>query len=169
MEYRSNVRFFGLPLIHVATGRIVEGGYRRGVATGWIAVGDVAIGVFLSCGAVAVGGISIGGVSLGALSIGGLAFGLAALGGLSAGALALGGAAFAWYAAVGGLAVAHDYAIGGAAFAQHVVGPLAPQSQAIYPQPRAPFRAEDALWLLAIVAAALMLARRVQQGRRSQE
>jgi hypothetical protein len=55
MEYRSRVSFLGLPVIHVAVGGAVAGVYRRGVATGWIAVGDVAFGVLFSCGGVAVG------------------------------------------------------------------------------------------------------------------
>src|SRR5262249_42204809 len=146
-------------------GRIVDGVYHRGVATAWVAVGDIAVGIFVSCGAVAVGGISIGGASLGILSIGGLAFGLIALGGLSAGLLAVGGGAFAWYAACGALAVGYHYAIGGAAFAEHIVSPLASDFAARYPHPEAAFRAEDALWLLAIVVALLLLARRLEKWR----
>ncbi len=169
MEYRSGVTFLGLPLVHIASGRIANGVYRRGIATGWVAVGDIAIGVFVSCGAIAVGGISIGGASLGLLSIGGLAVGLIALGGLSVGLLALGGAAFAWYAALGGLAVAHHYALGGAAFGEHIASPLAPEFRAKYPHPEAPFRTEDALWLLAIVVALLFLARRIQRWRMDKE
>src|SRR5438093_4305591 len=50
VEYRSNLSVLGLPLIHVATGAIAGGVYRRGGAMGWIAVGDVALGLFFSCG-----------------------------------------------------------------------------------------------------------------------
>ena len=169
MEYRSRLRFLGLPLVHVATGGVADGAYRRGVATGWVAVGDIAIGIFFSCGGVAVGGVTLGGASVGLVSIGGLALGLIALGGLSAGVIALGGAAFAWYAAIGGLAIAHDFAIGGAAFAQHVVSPQALKSQYGSPHPQAPFRLEDALWLLVIVVALLLFARRIQQWRKGQK
>ncbi len=112
VEYRSNLSVLGLPLIHVATGAIAGGIYRRRVAMGWIAVGDAALGIFFSCGGVALGSISVGGASLGVLSLGGLASGAAAVGGLAAGVLALGGAACVWYTAIGGLAVAHDYEAG---------------------------------------------------------
>jgi hypothetical protein len=67
------------------------------------------------------------------------------------------------------LAVAHDYAIGGAAFAQHAVSPLSPEFQSRYPHPEAAFRVEDALWLLAIVVALLVFARRIQQRSKGQE
>jgi hypothetical protein len=166
VEYRSNLSVLGLPLIHVATGAIASGIYRRRVAMGWIAVGDVALGIFFSCGGVALGGISVGGASLGVLSLGGLAFGAAAVGGLAVGVLALGGAAFAWYTAIGGVAVAHDYAVGGVAFAQHVVSPLSPDLRAKYPLPRPPFRASDTLWLIGIVVALLVVARLVQVQRK---
>jgi hypothetical protein len=165
MRYRSKLSFLGIPLLHVAIGSVSEGAYHRGVATGWVALGDIAIGIFFSCGGVASGGISIGGASLGVLSVGGLAIGLVALGGLSMGVLALGGAAFAWYAAIGGLAIAHDYAIGGAAFAQRAVGPSSSAFQWQFPLRRAPFRTEDAIWLLAIVAVLLIFARFVQERR----
>ena len=101
MEYRSSASFLGLPLVHVATGQSIDGRYRRGVATAWFAVGDIAIGVFFACGGVAVGGISLGGAALGLLPIGGFALGLFAVGGLGLGVVAVGGAAFAWYAAIG--------------------------------------------------------------------
>jgi hypothetical protein len=162
MDYRSSFSLFGLPLVQVSTGRIVDGAFRPGVATGWVAVGDIAIGIVVACGGVAVGGISIGGVSLGLFSIGGLALGLVALGGLSVGLLALGGAALAWHVAVGGLPVAHDYAAGGVALAQRTLSPLSPDFRAAYPPRQAPFGLEDAFWLLAIVLALLVFARRVQ-------
>ena len=50
-EYRTRATLLGLPLIHVALGGpSVEGRYRRGVARGWIAVGDFSQGVLLSVG-----------------------------------------------------------------------------------------------------------------------
>jgi hypothetical protein len=44
MDYESGLRFLGLPLLHVATGRVENGRYRRGIARGWVAVGDIAFG-----------------------------------------------------------------------------------------------------------------------------
>lgn len=119
MNYQTNARFLGLPLIHVATGRLVDGSYRRGIAKGWVAIGDMACGALFSAGGVSVGGVSVGGLAIGILPLGGLALGLAAIGGLAVGAFAVGGAAFAWFGAFGGLAVAHDYASGGASVARH--------------------------------------------------
>jgi hypothetical protein len=168
MEYRSELEILGLPLVHVAVGGLARRGYRRGVATGWIAVGDIAIGVVFSCGGVAAGGISLGGVSLGGLAVGGLACGLTALGGLAIGLLALGGAAFAWYAAVGGLAVAHDYALGGAAFGKTGNSPLAALLQR-EPPPQAPFRASDALWLIGVLAVLLIVARLIHERARGSD
>jgi hypothetical protein len=46
---------------------------------------------------------------------------------------------------------------------------LNPPFQAKYPHPEAPFRIRDALCLLAIVVAALLFARRVQQRRKRSE
>lgn len=166
MEYRSNARLFGLPLLHIASGTSVDGAYRRGVATGWVAIGDIAIGVLFACGGLALGGISVGGAALGLLSLGGLALGLLAIGGLGLGAVAVGGAAFAWYAAIGGLAVAYDTAIGGAAFGHHVVSPLSPTFMSTHPLRRAPFRWSDAALLIVLVWALLAVARTIQERRR---
>lgn len=119
MTMKSSLHLFGLPLVHVATGQLVDGRYRRGVACGWIAVGDVAFGVLLAVGGLAVGGISIGGLALGGLALAGVSIGVFALGGLAIGVAAVGGAAVAWWAAVGGLALARDIALGGVAAASH--------------------------------------------------
>jgi hypothetical protein len=119
MGYESSVRFLGLPLVHLATGRMENGRYRRGIARGWVAVGDIAFGGLVAVGGVAVGTISIGGLALGGLTLAGLSLGLAAVGGLAAGFVALGGAAFGWAAATGGLAVAREFALGGAAMGAH--------------------------------------------------
>ena len=126
MEYRSPLSFLGLPLVHVATGRMVDGVPRRGIARGWIAIGDIAFGLF-SAGGLAAGGIAVGGLALGLVPIGGLALGGLAIGGLALGIVAVGGGAIAWHAALGGLAVARDYALGGAAFAAHANDALAQQ------------------------------------------
>jgi hypothetical protein len=171
MEYRSSVSLLGLPLVHVATGALVNGQYRRGVEMGWIAVGDIALGVLFACGGIAVGAISLGGAALGLLPMGGFALGLFAVGGLglgvvAVGVVAVGGAALAWYAAIGGLAVAHDYAIGGLALAPTVIGASSYPSTPLSSIPHAPFRWSDALLLLILIIAALLVVARVVQARR---
>ena len=55
-EFKSKLKVFGLPLLHINTG----GSYGTKRAKGIIAVGDFATGI-----------ISVGGVSIGILSIGG--------------------------------------------------------------------------------------------------
>ena len=136
-EYKSAWTLLGLPLVHVRTGR--PRGEKLRPAVGWIAVGDMAIGVLFAVGGFAIGGVCIGGFSiglvalggaaLGALSYGGLAVGLwAATGGLAIGYLAHGGCALAWHAASGGMAVAHDFAIGGSTHAAHANDALAKEA-----------------------------------------
>src|SRR5215813_5272203 len=166
MEYRSSASFLGFPLVHVATGASIDGRYRRGVATGWIALGDMAIGVLFACGGVSLGGISVGGAAIGLLPIGGLALGLLAVGGLGLGIVSVGGAAFAWYAAIGGLAVAHEYAIGGVALAQRVIAPSLSNSLPLPSIPHAPFQESDALLLIAIVGLLLVVALSIQARRK---
>ena len=153
MEYRSKASLLGLPLVHVATGALVDGRYRRGIARGWIAIGDLAFGVLFACGGIALGGITLAGGAVGLLSIGGVAFGFCAVGGLSVGVVALGGAAVAWYAAAGGLAVAHDFAVGGLALARKVIDPQVPGAASLPPLPHPPFRWSDALVLIGLIAA----------------
>jgi hypothetical protein len=158
MEYRSRASLFGIPLIHIAVGSSVNGQYRRGIATGWIAIGDIAMGILFACGGLAAGGVCIGGVAVGAFSIGGLAVGLGAMGGLGIGIVALGGAAIAWYAAMGGLAVSHGYAIGGVAHAPHVIARESNGRVPFSAIPHPPFRASDAIILVVVVAAILIFA-----------
>jgi hypothetical protein len=89
-EYRSRLKVFGLPLVHVVRGIDPSSG-RRPTAIGIIAVGQVAVGV-LAIGQVAVGGISIGQASIGlGWGIGQLAFGLLAAGQVAAGLLGAAG------------------------------------------------------------------------------
>jgi hypothetical protein len=166
MEYRSSASFLGLPLVHIATGALIDGRYRRGVATAWFAIGDIAVGVFFACGGVALGGVSVGGAALGLLPIGGFALGLLAVGGLGLGVVAVGGMALAWYAAIGGLAVAHDYAIGGVASARTVITPPSSESLPFASIPHAPFHWPDALWLIAIAGALLVVALLTQARRK---
>ena len=89
-EYRSRLKVFGLPLVHVVRGIDPSSG-RRPTAVGIIAVGQVAVGV-LSIGQVAIGVISLGQASIGlGWGIGQLAFGLLAAGQVAAGFLGAAG------------------------------------------------------------------------------
>ncbi len=119
MNYKTKYEVYGLPLIHITFGKLVDGRYRRGVAKGWIAIGDISFGVILSVGAVAFGGIAIGGLAIGLLSLAGLAIGAFSWGGGAIGIVACGGGAIAWHAAFGGLAIAREYAEGGLAIANY--------------------------------------------------
>ena len=119
MNYKSKLTLLGLPLVHMTTGRVENGHYKRGIAQGWVAIGDISFGVILSIGGVAFGGIAIGGLAVGILSFAGLAIGLLSLGGGAIGMMAAGGGAVAWQAAFGGFALAIEYAQGGAAIANH--------------------------------------------------
>ena len=49
MEYRSKLTLFSVPLVHITTGKPENGVWKRGVAKGWIAVGDIAFGILFSC------------------------------------------------------------------------------------------------------------------------
>jgi hypothetical protein len=119
MTYRSGFELLGLPFVHVSLSRIENGVWKRGVARGWIAVGDVAFGVLFSVGGAAFGGIAIGGLSIGVAALGGLALGGYVLGGLAIGYLAMGGLAIGAEAALGGAAIAKEFALGGLAIARH--------------------------------------------------
>jgi hypothetical protein len=89
-EYRSRLKVFGLPLLHVVRGIDPSSG-RRPTAVGIIAIGQVAVGV-IAIGQVAVGGISLGQASIGlGWGIGQLAFGLLAAGQVAAGLLGAAG------------------------------------------------------------------------------
>jgi hypothetical protein len=119
-EYRSEAELFGLPLVHVVSGRGIDPATGRiRVAKGIIAIGPVA-----------VGGLAVGGLSFGVLSLGGMAVGLVALGGVAIGVLlALGGLAIG-LVAVGGGAVGY-YAFGGGALGVHAVGGNAQDPNAV--------------------------------------
>ena len=126
-EFRSKSGFLGLPWIHVRTGGIENGRYRRAVAKGWIAVGDIALSPGIAVGALAFGGVAFGAVPVGFIAMGGLAIGGLAIGGLGIGLMsvagcaigywAVGGVAMGWQAAFGGAALAREFAVGGAASA----------------------------------------------------
>jgi RNA polymerase sigma factor (sigma-70 family) len=125
LEFCSKTKLFGLPLVHVRIGDRFD--ILRKPVTAWIAVGNCAIGGLFAFGAVAVapfciGGLTIGlvpfgGLALGVIPLGGMALGVMAFGGVVIGWQAIGGCAIAWKAAVGSLAIAHDFALGGVAHA----------------------------------------------------
>jgi hypothetical protein len=125
MSYRSGFELFGIPFVHVAMGTVENGVWKRGLARGWIAIGDVAFGILFSVGGLAFGGIAIGGLALGGITLGGLALGGYAIGGLALGYLAIGGLALGFQGAVGGGAIAKEFAIGGLAIAEHANDPAA--------------------------------------------
>ncbi|MDR3403306.1 MAG: sigma-70 family RNA polymerase sigma factor [Chthoniobacter sp.] len=127
-EYKSAWTLLGLPLVHIRTGR--RYGEKLCPAIGWIAIGDVAIGVLIAIGGLSVGGISIGGASIGLMAIGGASLGVFAFAGIALGLwgatgglviayLAHGACALGWHAAEGGMAVARDFALGESAYATH--------------------------------------------------
>ncbi len=111
-EYRSQRELFGLPLVHIVSGPVVDPiAGRLRVAKGIIAIGPVAVGG-LAMGGSAFGILSLGGVTVGLIAAGGAAVGLLlALGGLAIGAVAIGGAAIGYYAIGGGVWGVH--ALGG--------------------------------------------------------
>ncbi len=120
MSYKSGFELLGIPFVHIAVGGgMADGQWKRGIARGWIAIGDISFGILFSAGGLAFGGVALGGISLGALTLGGLALGGYSLGGLAVGYLAMGGLAIGLEGAVGGASIAKDFAIGGLALAEH--------------------------------------------------
>jgi RNA polymerase sigma factor (sigma-70 family) len=127
-EYRSKLRLFGLPLVHIRFAAPEEND-RPVVA--WIAGGDRAIGVLFAWGGWAVGLVSVGIVSVGVVSLGTLGFGVIGLGAVAFGWVALGAmtygfnalaslCAVGWESAQsGGFAIARLAARGNIAFAEH--------------------------------------------------
>src|SRR5262249_48388135 len=98
MNYVSRTKLFGLPLIHVTAGRMVNGRIEKGVAKGWIAIGDKAFGVLFAMGRVAVAIIPMGALSIGVIPSGLCALGLYSMGIFSFGVMAQGAFAFGLYA-----------------------------------------------------------------------
>jgi hypothetical protein len=125
MAYKSETTLLGLPLVHITLGGKSDGRWKRGIAKGWIAIGDIAFGVLLSIGGIAFGGVALGGIAFGVVALAGLALGVFSMGGAAIGIFAIGGAAIALHSAIGGLAVAMKYAEGGGAFAEHANDPAA--------------------------------------------
>jgi hypothetical protein len=134
-EYRSRLKLFGLPLVHIWIGDRFSVLKKPVIA--WIAVGDCAIGGLFAFGGMAVAPLSMGGLAVGLLPFGGMAVGVLALGGIglgvwSFGGMALGwqafgGCAIAWNAAFGGTALARDFALGGIARAAQADNKIAQQ------------------------------------------
>lgn len=119
-RYQSRARFLGLPVLAISQGPDSGRGEHIGIARGWIAIGDIAVGGFVGIGGIALAPVSLAGVGLGLFSVGGLALGALAFGGASFGAISVGGLAFGWELAVGGLAFAHEIAFGGISVAREI-------------------------------------------------
>jgi RNA polymerase sigma factor (sigma-70 family) len=179
-EYRSRLSLFGLPLIHVRLGDRFD--VARGPVKAWIAVGSShAVGVIfasgglaiapISFGAIAIGLLPFGAIALGIFPVGAVAFGLCAYGGLAFGWQVFCGCGFGWQAAVGGIAVAHDFAAGSIAYAAQANTEIAKQ----FIQQNLFFRcaliiSHHSLWLmLAWVLPVAVQARIVARARRNRE
>lgn len=117
VEYRTEAKLFGLPLAHFHLGPNSQPRKLR-VAKGWLAIGDVAIGVS-SFGLCSLGVFSFGVFGIGVLAFAPIAAGVGAIGGLSFGVWPKGGVAVG-YAPVGGVA-AGRYAAGGVAIGTYVL------------------------------------------------
>lgn len=128
-HFESSWRLLGLPLICIRfRGATPKNFLVTPPALGWIAIGDVAIGVLYASGGIAVGGVAFGGLSAGLISVGGLGIGILSLagcaigywanGGVAVGLIAFGGVSLAWQVASGGVAVAKYVAVGGVALAE---------------------------------------------------
>ncbi len=135
-EYRSRASLFGLPLVHVRIGDRFD--VVRGPVKAWIAIGSShAVGVIFASGGTAIAPISFGGVAIGLLPFGAVSIGMFSIGAISLGVWAYGGLAFgwqvfcgvgvAWNAAMGGMAIAHDFADGSIAHAAQVNTEIAAQ------------------------------------------
>ena len=103
LEYRSQKKVFGLPLVHIVLGPPFDPSTGRArVAKGIIAIGGIAIGV-LNLGGVGLGLFSFGGAAVGFTAVGGAAVGLLlGMGGAAIGFIAIGGAALGYYVLGGG-------------------------------------------------------------------
>jgi RNA polymerase sigma factor (sigma-70 family) len=127
-EYRTSTCLLGLPLLHVRFGSTWVNTNRPVKA--WIAAADdAAIGVIFAFGGLAIAPIAVGGFALGGIVFGGFAggllcyagfgFGAWVIGGLASGLMAVGGCVSGWIAALGGIAVSHQFAVGGVALGPH--------------------------------------------------
>jgi Protein kinase domain len=101
IDYRSQLAWRGLPLLHIATGKDPATGKRR-IARGIVAIGTFARG-WAAVGLFAFGGIAIGPFAIGVLAFGGCAVGLVALGWSAVGLILATGST-----AIGALAYGRD-------------------------------------------------------------
>jgi hypothetical protein len=135
-EYRSRWSLFGLPLIHVRIGDRFD--ILRGPVKAWIAIGSShSVGVIFASGGIAIAPVSFGGIAIGLLPFGAISMGMFSIGAISLGVWAYGGLAIgwqvfcgvgvAWNAAVGGMAIAHDFALGSIAHAAQANTEIAKQ------------------------------------------
>lgn len=134
-EYRSRAGFLGLPLVHVRVGDRFD--MLRGPVKAWFAVGNYSVGGLFAFGGLAVAPLSMGFLAIGVLPFSAIAIGVASMGGIaigpwSFGALAIGWEslgcfAIGWKAALGFVAIAHDFAQGGIAHAMQVNNDVAGQ------------------------------------------
>jgi hypothetical protein len=111
MHYVSEAKLFGMPFISIR--------FDTPVSRGWIAVGNVAVGILFSLGGVSFSLFSFGGLAFGLLAAGGAGLGLLAWGGVAIGGWAFGMLALGGHAAYGGAALATEFALGGYADAAH--------------------------------------------------
>jgi RNA polymerase sigma factor (sigma-70 family) len=127
-EYCSQIKFLGLPLVHIRIGDRFD--LLKKPVIAWIAVANFAFGGLFAFGEVAVAPLSIGGLALGLVPYGGIVIGLMPLGGLALGGWAFGAVAVGWQS-IGACAIAWSAAVGNFAAAHHVaVGAVAHAAQA---------------------------------------
>ena len=159
-EYRSRLKLFGVPLVHIRFSSPDEG---EPPVFGWFAGGDRAYGLLFAWGGYAVAPVSVGVVAIGLLAVGSLSVGVISLGTagvglLAVGCMTVGVKAYAWLSALGwetatggGFAIARIAAEGPVAFAQHANDPIARQ---ILTEPHA----QQTQMILLIVVSLLSLA-----------
>jgi RNA polymerase sigma factor (sigma-70 family) len=135
-EYKSRLKFLGVPLVHIRFSSPDEG---DPPVYGWLAGGDRAFGLLFAWGGyafapVSVGAVSVGIFAVGSVSVGVVSLGTAGVGFLALGCMAVGVKAYAWLSALGwqtaqgsGFAIARTAAEGPIAFAQHANDPVAHQ------------------------------------------
>ena len=127
-EYKSALRIFGVPLVHVRFATADEG---APPVFGWFAGGDRAYGLLVAWGGLTVAPFSVGAIAFGVVAIGSVSVGALSLGTFAAGLIVMGTASFgvkaiAWLAATGwesaqsgGFAIARIAAEGPVAFARY--------------------------------------------------
>jgi RNA polymerase sigma factor (sigma-70 family) len=179
-EYRSRSSLFGLPLVHVRLGDRFD--LLRGPVKAWIAIGSShTVGVIFASGGIAVAPLSFGGIAIGLLPFGAISMGMFPIGAISFGVWAYGALAFgwqiccgcgvAWNAAMGGIAVAHDFALGGIAHAAQANTETAKQffQQNLFFRCAQTVSNHGLLMMLAWVIPVTLLAQVMKRARRERE